>query len=1335
MPRFYRVHTIFFVLALPLGLLGLGPQGVAAATVFGGDQSITATATQPAQAVPADLDGDGDLDVLTTASGDDTVAWFENVDGAGLFGPERALSALADGAWGVAAADLDGDGDLDVLVGAEIADTVLWYENTDGDGTFGPAQTVVASVNGPRFVAAADVDGDGDLDVVATARGSDAVFWYANTDGLGNFAAGVPVASGPNDPIWAEPADVDGDGDLDVLVSSSQDATHAWYENLDGAGSFALGGTITTGANSARAVGAVDVDGDGDLDAVGSAGSGDRLAWYENLDGDGSFGTAQSMPGSLAPQSAMAADLDQDGDLDLVAAEFGQDRLAWFENTDGDGTFAGPLVLSTAVDGAIDVRVADLDGDGDADVLGSARLGGDVVWLANESIGRRVAFGRAGERWDPKSFSEGVRLAAGDLDADGDTDGVVVRRYRDPSTNELRSTLAWYPNLDGRGGMGVEQAVATTAAQELFAHVVVVDMDLDRDLDLLATLQPSGEILWYENEDGAGTFGSVRTVSDLVPHTNRVCAADLDGDTDVDVVASSNAQTIYWYENADFAGGAWVQRIITSSAGGHWGTGGPSCADLDADGDLDVIASHYPGFGGPTELFWYENTDSEGSFGAPQPVSPGAIVSVLFGLAADYDGDGDLDVASLSITSPGRVDWHENTDGQGTFGATHPVTPGDGPTFAVTGLEAADLDADGDVDFLATRESNGAAIWFENVDGLGSFAEARVVEGGRQGRNAAFPADMDGDGDIDALTAFQLGSGADAYSELAWYEIRETESPAIRAPTIAGSQSLPTDALDIGDLDGDGDDDVLTASTLGGTLRWYGNPQGEDWSWTGETLTFTAFGPSAVRAADIDGDGDLDFLAATADDDTVVWYENIAGSRLYDTSPQVVTTVADGARTLEPADVDRDGDVDVIVGSALDDVVAWYENTDGLGSFGVRRVISGGAGSVRTVAAADLDGDGDLDVLSTSPDDDTVDWYENIDGLGGFGIRTVTTNLDEAWALAVADFDGDGDPDVAATGSTELAWYENTDGQATFGPAQSITPIAGAAGQLVATDFDVDGDLDLLVSSSASGTVSWLENTDGLGSFAPAEELTRNAGGVEAIASTDLDRDGNPDLIYAAPPLDRGIRWRPSRAGQYSMATTNVAPATAGDAEVIELLTLDFQHEGEAGDPDLEVASIALRLERAPRTSVDVEPTPALTVAEASALIDRLDVYRDDGSGAFEVGLDARVGDVVAFSLVNGVQTIALDDGAPEARLAAGAGGRFFVIATLGAAASAADPIALRIRPLADGTVAEYVGTQVALRRGPGPGALPRVVDLPEPGTGSLLVAGALLLAAFARWR
>ena len=128
---------------------------------------------------------------------------------------------------------------------------------------------------------------------------------------------------------------------------------------------------------------------------------------------------------------------------------------------------------------------------------------------------------------------------------------------------------------------------------------------------------------------------------------------------------------------------------------------------------------------------------------------------------------------------------------------------------------------------------------------------------------------------------------------------------------------------------------------------------------------------------------------------------------------QVISTNADGAFSVYAADVDGDGDIDVLSASFADDKIAWYENTDGQGSFGAQQVISTNADNCRDVFAADIDGDGDVDVLSASLADDKIAWYENTDGLGTFGAQQIiSTNADGAWSVYAADVDGDGDIDV-----------------------------------------------------------------------------------------------------------------------------------------------------------------------------------------------------------------------------------------------------------------------------------------------------------------------------------
>jgi hypothetical protein len=128
-----------------------------------------------------------------------------------------------------------------------------------------------------------------------------------------------------------------------------------------------------------------------------------------------------------------------------------------------------------------------------------------------------------------------------------------------------------------------------------------------------------------------------------------------------------------------------------------------------------------------------------------------------------------------------------------------------------------------------------------------------------------------------------------------------------------------------------------------------------------------------VYAADVDGDGDTDVLSASAVDDKIAWYQN-DGSENF--TAHTVATAANGARNVFAADVDGDGDTDVLSASYLDDKIAWYEN-DGSENF-TAYTISIVANGATSVYAADVDGDGDLDVLSASAVDDKIAWYENL---------------------------------------------------------------------------------------------------------------------------------------------------------------------------------------------------------------------------------------------------------------------------------------------------------------------------------------------------------------------
>ena len=230
----------------------------------------------------ADLDGDGDLDVLSASESDDKIAWYENTDGAGTFGEQQVITTAADGAqsiYSVYAADLDGDGDLDVLSATH--DEIAWYENTDGDGTFGPGKVISTDPGHGWAAYVVDLDGDGDLDVLspetAEAGDDENLVWHENIDGTGNFGPAQVIATAENCVFWSlHAADLDGDGDQDIVAGSDQGSPREvrilWYNNTVVQGQrrfipyheFAWGGQ--NGSGSVRSLDVADLDGDGDPD-------------------------------------------------------------------------------------------------------------------------------------------------------------------------------------------------------------------------------------------------------------------------------------------------------------------------------------------------------------------------------------------------------------------------------------------------------------------------------------------------------------------------------------------------------------------------------------------------------------------------------------------------------------------------------------------------------------------------------------------------------------------------------------------------------------------------------------------------------------------------------------------------------------------------------------------------------------------------------------------------------------------------------------------------------------------------------------------------------------
>jgi hypothetical protein len=332
---------------------------------FQAQQVLPGVTDRPSDVIAADLDGDGVLDVLSASVTDDKLAWYKNLGG-GTFGPQQVISTAVLDPRSLAAADLDGDGDADIVSGHSGGIQLL---ANLGGGTFAPSAPLSSQTVGAYALCVADLDGDGDLDVVAVGLGEGKVACYENLGGLA-FGPQQDLATGLNSAVGLDVADMDGDGDLDVLFCGF--AQVGWVQNL-GAWTFGATQTIASDSTPYKGVGAADLDGDGDVDVFSiSSDTPHQTGWNEGL-GNGAFAPRQNVAGGDigGPRDLEIGDADGDGDLDVfVIGSSPWNQVSWIESA--GGSFAlQPIEInnSQSVLGGVAIDAADVDGDGAVDVL------------------------------------------------------------------------------------------------------------------------------------------------------------------------------------------------------------------------------------------------------------------------------------------------------------------------------------------------------------------------------------------------------------------------------------------------------------------------------------------------------------------------------------------------------------------------------------------------------------------------------------------------------------------------------------------------------------------------------------------------------------------------------------------------------------------------------------------------------------------------------------------------------------------------------------------------------------------------------------------------------
>ena len=386
-------YTVTTAAASSSGPLGLARVGQFTAAVTGSGLGYFSAGTDvpvgsPTGATVGDVDGDGDLDLVTPNFNSSTVSVRLN-NGTGTF-TAGSITAVGQGPDNVALGDVDGDGDLDLLSTNSRASTVSVRLN-NGSGVFSQSSADVLA--GPKILALGDVDGDGDLDLVTAYYGNPnylSVLFNYN----GSFTGNASFPTVGSNPQGVALGDVDGDGDLDLLCANTTSLVSVRLN--DGIGGFFGGNDLVLGFIPAGlALG--DVDGDGDLDLVTANGSSGTLSVRPNL-GNGTFGTGSNVGASGNPTKVVLGDVDGDGDLDIFAMSQELNGRVHVRVNNGTGSFSLPAAANAAVAvGATPqaLAVADLDGDGDLDLL--ANTDGNGAPAVSIRLNQRVLAARTGQ--------------------------------------------------------------------------------------------------------------------------------------------------------------------------------------------------------------------------------------------------------------------------------------------------------------------------------------------------------------------------------------------------------------------------------------------------------------------------------------------------------------------------------------------------------------------------------------------------------------------------------------------------------------------------------------------------------------------------------------------------------------------------------------------------------------------------------------------------------------------------------------------------------------------------------------------------------------------------
>ncbi len=824
-----------------------------------------------------------------------------------------------------------------------------------------------------------------------------------------------------------------------------------------------------------------DLDGDGRPDLVEV--NHFNIGIYRN-DGTGNvaglFTLVLSLPTAEIPGDIRLGDIDGDGQLDIVAVNYSEGSVSVFRNTTTNGLIAfAPKVSFPLTDARSYIAVADLDGDGRLDILAPSFNGGNIRVLRNTSGPGSISFAPP---VDFPTMANPSCVAVRDLNGDGKPDVVVLHHVGSITALVVMQNVST-PGVINSGSLPITATLNANGN-----YVVIADLDSDGRPDIVAGAIYTHNLTVIQNLSTNGNlsgsaFGPPATLP-TAGVTKRIGVSDLDGDGRVDLIAATElSDSVGVFRNVGGTNGinaSWFAPRFDLAAG--WNADGVSVSDFDFDGLPDIVfCSLYA-----NEVWIYRGTQ-------PPPPPPPPPPPVL-----------PIQIANFSPLS-GPVGTTVTLTGTGF----NPVVVSN--IVAISGVRAT---------ITAVTESN---LIFT------------VPPGATYGRIV--------------VTANGLSAESSGAFDVT-FPPRTIDPSAFDTPLKFSPGDGPI-ATRVADLDGDGRPDLAVANFYGNTVSIYRN------SGTGGVANVfspkidlsTGSNPFDLHLADIDGDGQLDIVVLNLNDDNISVMRNLS-------SPGSISFAAQKSfyANFQPhngavGDVDGDGRPEVIITSFENGDIVVLRNTSSPGDIDFeefRHIYATGPGA-HGVGIQDLDSDGRADVVVASHSQSTpaIVVLQNIGNPGHIDEESfrIAAQLDADGTYVVfGDFDGDGRQDIVT-----CSWYDHsvslfqnlsTPGSLSnnsFGPRIRL-PSAGSTKRIAVTDIDGDGRADLAFPTELGDSVGIYRNgggSDALSAswFAPRVDLASGWNG-DGISIGDIDLDGLPDIVFCSFYIDevwiyRGIRPTP----------------------------------------------------------------------------------------------------------------------------------------------------------------------------------------------------------------